>query len=367
MTVLLVNPTSPRGWVANREGFGGLGVATPGKKGFVYPSLRLAEAAGWLRNRGRRVVVLDYVLATLRSAARAALVRPRAVIMQAAARTLDHDLREAARLKARHRCLLVVTGVGLEPHRATVEERVPGALLSAGPTGFEAALLALGEEADPGPPDTWPDARWSRLSLGRSRRLALYHGRGCFHACSYCPYRLATNGTHVVRSAGRTFDEFVAQVERWRPRRVVFRDPTFGLARGSTVDLLQRLAGRRVRTPFEVETRPELLDVGMLDALAEAGCVEIKLGVETFEAAPLIASGRVLDHATAQAYRLLVENVLAECRRRELTVRGFVLSGLAEATADGDRETDAALAGVPLVHRKELVPPDAVALARETS
>jgi len=341
--IVLVNPPAPEGKTVNREGFGGLGVLTEGVGGFVYPSHRLAEAAGLLRAEGHDVCGLDFVLRG--ASARKALRRGGAwvaAVVHVSVNNLDADLDAARGLRDRVAGgRLVVTGVGLGAHARVIEERCPGAIVDADATGYGAALRVLAADPDPGAPDGWPDACWETMPLASSRRLPIYHGRGCIHACDYCPYVIATGRRHVLRSPDTTAREFAAQVARHRPKRVVFRDPVFGLDAQGTLELLSRIEGlgRRQRARFEIETRPELLTAEMMDALSSAGCAEIKLGVETLEPAALVASHRVADEAEAGSYGEAVEAALAGARGRGLRVRPYVMLGLAGATHEGHGDT----------------------------
>ncbi len=189
--------------------------------------------------------------------------------------------------------------------------------------------------------------------------------RGCDLACTYCPYVTATGRRMIVRPPAAVAAEFERQVARHRPKRVVFRDPVFGRAREESLDLLGRLAvlGAATPTPIEVETRPELLDHALAQKLARAGCVEIKLGIETIEEAALLASRRVPDAAAAARYPEAVGEALASARGAGIPVRAFVMSGLARATAEGDAALDAHLPGPVILVRKARLPPDPVALA----
>jgi hypothetical protein len=316
---------------------------TAGVGGFAYPSQRLAEAAGLLRSHGRDVVGLDFVLGGGR--ARKAWRRcgeAGGAIVHVSVNNLAADLDAAWEFGARvSGGPFVVTGVGLGAHGDAIAERCPGAIVDAEATGYGAALRVLGEDPHPGAPDDWPDACWETMPLARARRLPIYHGRGCTHACDYCPYVIATGRRHVLRSPERTAREFADQVARHRPKRVVFRDPVFGLDPQGAIDLLARMAElpRRVRAPFEIETRPELLTAELMDGLSSAGCVEIKLGVETLEPAALVASGRVSDEAGAGRYGEAVEAALAGAHARGMRVRPYVMRGLNAATLDGDRDT----------------------------
>jgi hypothetical protein len=170
---------------------------------------------------------------------------------------------------------------------------------------------------------------------------------------------IATGRRHLVRSPERTLAEFAAQVRRHRPRRVIFRDPTFALDRTGTLALLAAMAALpgASRCPFEVESRPECLDGEVLAALAAAGCVEIKLGVESLEVAPLIAARRVADAEAAQRYRAAVTGIMKTCATLGLILRIYLLHGLPGSSAAGDEETERWLGQHRPRERKELVPP----------
>lgn len=302
--LLLIQPPSPQGQTANREGFGGLGLLLPRRGGFVYPSLRLAEAATAARAQGLNPRVADGLMqpgplfwaklwTSLRGAER--------IVIHTTPNTFGADLPflRALRARATGRPFLL-TGVGLRRDLDLIRRELPGAIVHAAATGFgalagETDRLIL--ERDPfAAPDSWLDVDWSLVPLGRARRPALYHARGCALSCSYCPYVHATEGAFLVRNPAHTAREF-AGLARYSPRRVVFRDPVFGFDQASTMELLQRLSAlsERERSPFEVETRPEFLleSPEFLPALRAAGAVELKLGIETTDALALARSRRL--------------------------------------------------------------------------
>ncbi|MAG31023.1 MAG: hypothetical protein CL908_09055 [Deltaproteobacteria bacterium] len=339
--IVLVNPPSPKGRIVNREGFGGLGVVTPDTKGFVYPAHRLAEAAGLLRSREREILGLDFVL----DPGKAPKIwkkcdRISGAIIHVSVQTLLHDLNIARTFqRAAGGAPVAITGVGLESHRDMLDEMCPGVFVDIGPTGYPAALHVLEIEGALETPDLWPDACWETMPLGKSRWLPMYHGRGCTHLCDYCPYVVATGREHLSRSVARTLREFRDQVSLHRPKRVVFRDPVFGLQHAGTLELLEQIAAlpKRQRAPFEVETRPELIDEEILDALKAAGCVELKLGIETLEEEPLLQTRRVADRGEAKRYLDAVDAALRGAVSRGLCPHPFLMSGLPGSSADGEK------------------------------
>jgi hypothetical protein len=85
--------------------------------------------------------------------------------------------------------------------------------------------------------------------------------------------------------------------------------------------------------------------------------VEVKLGVETFEAAPLIATRRVPDAEAAGRYGAAVEAIMESCARLGLFLRVYLMGGLPESSVEGNAATEERLGEHVAWHRKELVPP----------
>lgn len=344
---LLLNPPSPPGKSVNREGFGGLGVVTEAG-GFTYPAQGLAELQAALRRRKFSVEARDLVL---EPAARWSCEQS-LVVVRVAIATLEQDLAFAReRADADPDARIVLWGTGLDAERARITAAVPRADVQ---TGFDAEALAaaiVGDATLDIEERTAGD--WTGLALGPSRWIPIWHRRGCTHTCRWCPYILATGRRMVGRSPAATASEFRQLVELHAPRRVVFRDPLFA---GDTTDallLLSRLAHlpAAARAPFEVETRPECITEPVAAALAEAGCVEVKLGIETFEEAPLREGARLLPGRTVADYRESVRSALQALQRRQVAVRAFLMGGLPLATTRGDDASAAALADLAHVTR----------------
>jgi hypothetical protein len=358
---ILVEPPRFGGLTPNREGAGGQGVLAPGRKGFLYAPLYLAEATAALRARGREVLALDFLRRPARSAwavlRREGLARLRrsceGLLVRSSRATLAEDLAwtraRFAGAEPREGVWLVLPGFEGVP--SDVAES--GYRVASGASGHDAVRAVLGELASGGGSEDALCADWRPWSLGRKRWVGLVAARGCRLGCGYCPYVLATRGEHRARPVEAVLAEWRVQVERHAPRRMVFRDPVFGLEREPTLALLEGLARREDRVPFEVETRPEVLDGEVLDALLAAGCREIKLGVESVEEAPLVAAGR-LRPGEGEAYLAAVEQVLQRAAAASVLVRLFLLTGLPGATPQGEAAARKRFEGRAVVVAKPL-------------
>jgi hypothetical protein len=311
---------------ANREGFGGLGTVVRGSRGFVYPAMRLAEAAAELRSRGFSISVADFIHAPLRARMGVgAAFRKSPWLVLVSPATLAFDLEWLARHLPKGNPLFLL-GIGLTEAQE-IRLRGETVAFSDAADGHAAARSFLGETSLSGGEEP-PFANWELVPLGRKRRLPVFHARGCTLACNYCPYVYATKRQVMKRAVTRTLAEWDYQCARHRPRRVVFRDPTFGLNASDALELLSGLADRvhHSATPFEIETRGDLITPELAEALRRAGCVEVKLGIESDDPSWLQTTHRLQEGQDPEDYSERIRASVGHLSRAGIFVRGYTLA-----------------------------------------
>ncbi len=344
-SVLLLNPPSPPRTTANREGAAGLGVVTPGRRGFLYPPHRLAEI-GALLGTERTVTGLDApalgiserrTLALLRTA------RPAVVVALTSHGTAETDLRFLLRLRTE------LPGTEIVATAPDPGGRVAALFRSAsGPD----LLPEIGDvAARAGAPSPGHGARsrpaFQLFPVRRYGGLSIWASRGCPDACCYCPYRVALGAAFVPRPPGEVVEEALALWRDFSPRRLIFRDPVFARDRERTLALAGLLGARAWGAGslprFEAESRPEHFDPVVVRSLVRAGCAELKVGVETLDLERLVRVGRVGSPAEAIEYRHAVARLIGTARREGVALRLFVLQGLSGGDAAEARTTADAL------------------------
>lgn len=362
--LLCVNPPSPPGTVANREGAGGMGVVTEGDDGFFYPPHALAWAAAAARAEGLAVTLLDAVAERLDAAAaldRIAAEAPQVVAVQCSPATGASDAAFLAalgrRLPAARRIAFGVAVEWIEADLTVVADLVlagepEGALAAATRSLLEARgvkgtrrpgeLGAQGYDASGHffNFDSLPIPAWDLLPRDRYSMYTVYAGRGCSYHCGYCPYVVAQGRTHRPRLPSSVAAEFETLLTRFGARRIVFRDPLFASDPAATLTLCQEIHQRcsQYSVRWECETRPEQLTPDLLRAMRDAGCSTVKLGVETVAPDALVATGRVTDIEAAGGYVEQTRRVIAACRKLGIVCRVFVMVGL-PGVAGGSKET----------------------------
>jgi radical SAM superfamily enzyme YgiQ (UPF0313 family) len=380
--VFLVIPPGMAGTTPNREGAAGLGTVSQGEGGFVYPPHTVAAVAATLVAAGHRVVVLDAVaegLPLTKEGRSPAVEHVLALCTQAktdligvfvswATREADAAFLIAlkrARDEARWRgadgeemaAPVAAFGVGVahmseallaadhalegEPELSFVAlaSRVAeGASLSWALTPRSLGQNGYDDEGLLTDLDALPFPTWTPLDHSHYPYLTVLSSRGCDGGCCWCPYVVAQGRRYRACSPERVVDELAHLVERYAPPRIVLRDPVLthdrervkalcaGILRHPTL-----LPGRNLL--WECESRPEHLDPALLLRMNLAGCVGIKIGLETLDEDLLAMLGRLQPGWDGERYRRHLTAVVRACQVVGIAPRLFALVGLPGQTA----------------------------------
>ena len=367
--VALVVPPGLPGTTPNREGASGLGSVEPGPGGFRYPPHTCAVVAAAVRDAGYGVVAIDGVAlghdvdqcvhATL--ASEPALI---GVFVSWATREADQLFLTSLQGDQGSSAPVVAFGISTrfmhehlsdadhvlegEPELAFPEfcTRILGARSSL-PRAVAPAYLGLDGHDDQGliiDLDPLPYPAWDLFPTGRYPFLTLLSSRGCEDSCSWCPYIVAQGRHFRTCSPPRVVAEIRDVVRLFQPQRVVFRDPVFALDRDRVAEICHRIIRDPILRPgkvlrWECESRPEHLDRPLLRLMSLAGCVGIKVGLETTDPEVLYRERRLVQGRCAEAYLARVAALARDCARLGIACRLFVLAGLPAQTAQMARET----------------------------
>ncbi len=356
-TVLLVNPPSLPGTRANREGTAGMGLTMPAPDAFFYPPQSLAYSIAVLRVAGYHALGLDAVGEMLdipATLARVQTLQPDLIAVLVAPKTWDadqaflHALAEALPHTPR---LLIGMGARFVPHASW--SPMADALLAGDPEwGLVEAVDALRDEeeapglwrsdvAEPPAPVRVPDRpllprpAWDALPVDRYPFLSLWGSRGCDASCRWCPYVVGWGRGRRTRAPEDVAEELLWLAETFGKPRHIFRDPVFA-ADNAWVEALCRAIRQRTHTPpaWEVEDRPEHLSASLLATMAQAGCTQVKLGLEVLSPRMLALWQRIPEERAFARYRERAAEVIRACRDLGILCRVFIVTGIGETEDD---------------------------------
>ena len=366
--IILVVPPGLPGTTPNREGASGLGGVTPEANAFRYPPHTVAMAGAVLQEAGFDVVAVDapalgYDLDECVDEVRAAKADVVGVFVSWATHEADRLF-----LVALKKHVASVPVVAFGPSAALAQEGLGDAdhlLVGEPELAFAALTERLLQGADALPRvaspadlcvdgydaqgrltdlDALPFPAWDLLPIERYRYLTVLSSRGCGENYTWCPYVIAQGRHFRACSADRVVAELHEIVERYRPQRIVFRDPAFAFDRDRVEEMCGRIIGDRLLKPgrvlrWECESHPIHLDKRLLRLMSLAGCVSIKVGLETTDAGLLLREHRVAAVDGAAEYLAHVGSLARECARLGISYRIFVMAGLPGQTAAMAQET----------------------------
>ena len=161
----------------------------------------------------------------------------------------------------------------------------------------EGALTMTAPRAGARDLDALPLPAWDLVDAEAYRRAwQRAHGRlswnmvtsrGCPYGCNWCA-KPVFGRRYAQRSAASVAEEMHRLKRDIRPGHVWFADDIFGLTARWIGDFATELRARDASIPFMIQCRADLVTPPVARALAQAGCEEVWMGVES-------GSQRILD------------------------------------------------------------------------
>jgi anaerobic magnesium-protoporphyrin IX monomethyl ester cyclase len=195
-------------------------------------------------------------------------------------------------------------------------------------TGSPELLRSLDEQP-------WPDRE--RVEIPRylqtwrdfhgAGSLSIITARGCPYRCNWCSHSVY-GLTHRRRSALSVVNEIEWLLDRYHPDTLWIADDVFTIHPGWVTEYAAAMKQRGIRIPFECITRADRLNEGMIDLLAELGCMRVWIGSES-------GSQRILDAMQRGVTVDQVRSAVACCKRAGIQTGMFLMWGY-----DGEELTD---------------------------
>jgi len=154
----------------------------------------------------------------------------------------------------------------------------------------------------------------------------LLTSRGCPGQCSFCASNTVWGRTVRFHSPARVVDTLEAMLAKLPGRMIAIKDDTFTANRKRAMEICKGIRRRGLNFLWSCDTRADVLDEELLEAMRLAGCERISLGVES-------ASPKVLKNIRKRITPEDVRRVTAEAKRVGLHVRYYMMAGNRGETA----------------------------------
>jgi anaerobic magnesium-protoporphyrin IX monomethyl ester cyclase len=320
----------------------------------LYPSLGVLTLAGYLREHGVDVRVVDLTFARDTRPVAKALARFHPHVVGVHTKTLTLDRALAVAQLARRGGVYAVAGgpdaatrpavylaggfdaVGLGEGEQTLVELAQTVAAGADPAGIAGVAVRRGNRTVRGPVrpflkslDDLPLPAWDLIDLERylseweratgERRMAVLTSRGCPFDCAWCS-KPTFGRSYRQQSVERVMAELRALRQRYRVDYVRFCDDVFGIQRSWLEQLLDQMLEEKLNLKFECLARVELLKPDLLARMRHAGLERVYVGVES-------GSQRMLDTMNRGTKLAQVERAATALRKEGIRQFWFLMLG----------------------------------------
>jgi len=106
-------------------------------------------------------------------------------------------------------------------------------------------------------------------------------GRGCPYSCIYCASKKIWDKKVRFRSPDNVIRELIYLKEKFNSPILYFVDDTFTLKKDRAKEICRGIIERNLDLKWKCDTRVDCIDYELVSLMKQAGCIRIKIGVET--------------------------------------------------------------------------------------
>lgn len=150
-------------------------------------------------------------------------------------------------------------------------------------------------------------------------------GRGCPFTCAYCVSPRFWHRTVRFRSVSNVIEEIEYLRAHHGSSLIHFVDDTFTLNKDRAKEICQQLIDRRMGVEWVCDTRADCLDRELVALMKRAGCIRIKLGVES-------GCDKILESMRKGVTREIIRRAVGLVKEQEVPLTVYLMTGFPEET-----------------------------------
>lgn len=180
-------------------------------------------------------------------------------------------------------------------------------------------------------PSMWP--YWDGFCQRRPA-IQMHASRGCPYRCTFCLWISVVyeHGPYRTFSAKRIVDEMEQVIAKYGAREIYFDDDIFTVNEKHVLALCEEIQRRKLDVAWSVMGDAMAVTKKSIDAMADAGCIGMKFGLES-------ANGEVLKKLRKPVKIDKVRDVVRWCNERGIKTHATITFGLEADTPQTMQET----------------------------
>ena len=176
------------------------------------------------------------------------------------------------------------------------------------------------------------DHSYAREWIEENGTAHLITSRGCPGNCIFCSSRAFWGGRVRFRSAKLVVDEIEYLMEEFGISDFLFHDDTFNFTIGRATSLSQEILDRNLNITWQCNARVHPVSKDMLLLMKQAGCTEMRFGVET-------GSDSIMQTLGKRITKEQIQKCFELCYEVGIDTFAFMMVGLPGETEETIQET----------------------------
>lgn len=113
--------------------------------------------------------------------------------------------------------------------------------------------------------------------------VQMYSSRGCPFHCTFCLWPQVLYGEHKYRKRNpvKVAEEMDWLIKKFNFKAVYFDDDVFNIDKAHVANICREIMKRKIKVPWAVMARADLMDEKLLSLLSNAGLYAVKYGIES--------------------------------------------------------------------------------------
>ncbi len=153
--------------------------------------------------------------------------------------------------------------------------------------------------------------------------------RGCPYTCTFCA---SANGKYRQRSVENVIKEIKHLKEKYNVQEIAFWDDIFTMNKKWVLDFCKALETENIKIAWTCESRLDLINEEIVQAMAKAGCWNMFFGIES-------GDQEILDNIKKKTTLEMVRKGIAMVKKTGMEVRGSFILGLPGETPEKGKKT----------------------------
>lgn len=161
----------------------------------------------------------------------------------------------------------------------------------------------------------------------------LITGRGCPFSCTYCASPAMWGNRKVrLRSVDNVMEELLLIKKNYPHKLIYFEDDTFTMKKNRTMELCRRMIKENLNMNWKCDTRADCISDDIVGLMKAAGCVSIKIGVES-------GSEKILKKINKRVTKGVILDATHIIKRHDIPLTIYLMTGFPDETNKDLRDT----------------------------